>query len=90
MLCAQLDLFREWDTDNSGSIDKKEFGSALKAMGFPCGKGDLDKIFADLDPTGDGKLDYNELNNSLRRTALKKEAAPAAAAPTVKKGKGKK
>ena len=89
MCCdAQLDLFREWDTDNSGSIDKKEFGAALKAMGFPCGKGDLDKIFADLDPSGDGILDYNELNNSLRRTALKK-MAPAAASP-AKKGKGKK
>ena len=71
-----LDLFREWDTDGSGTVGKKEFGAALKGMGFPCGKGDLDKIFGDLDQGGSGQIDYTELNESLRRAKVKKTEAP--------------
>ena len=29
-----IDLFREWDDDGSGQIDKKEFRKALQALGF--------------------------------------------------------
>ena len=73
-----LDLFREWDTDGSGTVGKKEFGAALKGMGFPCGKGDLDKIFGDLDQGGSGQIDYTELNESLRRAKVKKTESPRA------------
>ena len=73
-----LDLFREWDTDGSGTVGKKEFGAALKGMGFPCGKGDLDKIFGDLDQGGSGQIDYTELNESLRRAKVKKMESPRA------------
>jgi Ca2+-binding EF-hand superfamily protein len=73
-----LDLFREWDTDGSGTVGKKEFGAALKGMGFPCGKGDLDKIFGDLDQGNSGQIDYTELSESLRRAKVKKTESPRA------------
>ena len=29
-----MDLFREWDDDNSGAIDKKEFRQAVQVLGL--------------------------------------------------------
>ena len=29
-----LDLFREWDTDGSASVDREEFTRAIHALGF--------------------------------------------------------
>ena len=64
-----LDLFREWDEDRSVFIDRKEFGAALKSMGFKCSKEDVKKIFSGLDPDGSGQLEYAELNATLRKLA---------------------
>lgn len=33
-----IDLFREWDEDDSGSVDLKEFRKAIKALGFDAPK----------------------------------------------------
>ena len=72
-----LDLFRQWDTDDSGFIDCKEFGQALQSMGFVCSKKDVAIIYSDLDPDGSSKLDYKELNASLR-TSLQRKQSPVA------------
>jgi hypothetical protein len=29
-----IDLFRKWDVDDSGTVDKREFRKAIKSMGF--------------------------------------------------------
>ena len=29
-----LDLFREWDTDGSASVDQHEFSRAIESLGF--------------------------------------------------------
>ena len=31
-----IDLFREWDEDGNGAIDKKEFRKAVAALGYDC------------------------------------------------------
>ena len=85
-----LDLFREWDEDHSGYIDKKEFGAALKGMGFPCSKADIAKVYGDLDPDGSGRLEYNELNTALRKSHQSRGGKGGAAADAKGKPKKKK
>ena len=76
-----LDLFREWDKDKSGFIDKEEFALAMNGMGFKCTKTDVAKIFKDLDPDGTNKLDYRELNQSLRKSLKKVGASQSGSRP---------
>ena len=79
-----IDLFRQWDEDGSGEIDKAEFRQAIRAMGFDfiAGDNEIDMIFDDFDIDGSGKLDYKELNKQLRQgagSALDPSLAPGAA-----------
>lgn len=45
-------LFREWDTNGDGEIDKDEFRSALKFMGFKFPKDQVDAVFDSFDREG--------------------------------------
>ena len=56
-----------WDEDRSGSIDKKEFFRAVRAMGFDVQQTDSDAVFDSLDDDKSGKLEYKELNTMLRK-----------------------
>ena len=66
-----IDLFRQWDEDGSGEIDKKEFRMAIRSMGFTFIQDDseIDTVFDEFDMDGSGKLDYKELNKQLRQGA---------------------
>jgi len=64
-----IDLFREWDDDDSGSVDAKEFGKAIKALGFEASKEEIAEVFKQLDADGSGSLEYKELNRMLRAGA---------------------
>ena len=45
-----VDLFKKWDEDNSGFIDKKEFTRAVKALGFAdAGDEEIGKVFDELE-----------------------------------------
>jgi len=68
-----LDLFREWDADGSGTIDKKEFRESMKRMGLEVPVKDMDALFDSWDPDGGGTLDFKEVQKALRATP----AAPA-------------
>ena len=61
-----IDLFREWDADGSGSVSKKEFCDNMKLLGLNVPKKDVVELFESMDPSGDGQLEYNELNKLLR------------------------
>ena len=52
-----FDLF---DTDGSGSIDQKELGVVMQALGFQPNQEEIRKILIDLDQNADGVLDYQE------------------------------
>ena len=45
-----MDLFRQWDEDNSGSVDKKEFRRAIMALGFDFfdDVSEIDKVFEEV------------------------------------------
>ena len=62
-----IDLFREWDDDGNGVISKKEFRTALNAMGIKAEKSEVDGLFDSFDADGGGSIEYSELNKALRR-----------------------
>ena len=64
LLCSQQ-LFREWDEDGDGHVDKKEFRKAVSALGYDVPNKDIDAVFATLDVSGDGAVDYNEMKKAL-------------------------
>ena len=77
------DLFREWDDDGDGAVDKREFravlpllGEALERDAFGGGPGgggamptvrEVDALFDSFDADGSGSIDYRELHRLLRR-----------------------
>ena len=44
-----IDLFRDWDDDGNGMIDKKEFRKAIAALGYTAPKSDVNAIFDSMD-----------------------------------------
>ena len=63
-----IDLFREWDSDLSGAVDKKEFRKAMPMLGLKgVSKAEIDSLFDSFDPDGSGSVEYKELNKLLRR-----------------------
>ena len=66
-LVRVIDLFRDWDEDGNGSVDRDEFYRALTALGVSTTKETSDTLFADLDPDGSGTIEYKELNTLCRR-----------------------
>ena len=62
-----IDIFRSWDEDGSGSIDKKEFREAISALGFDAPKADKDAVFEQFDADGSGAIDLKELKNALKK-----------------------
>ena len=64
-----IDLFRLWDEDGSGTIERKEFRRAIRALGFDffANNAEIDLVFDDFDIDGSGELEYKELNTMLRQ-----------------------
>ena len=62
-----MTLFRQWDSDGSGSVDKKEFRKAMKELGFDAPTELIDSIFDDMDKDHGGSVDFKELNKVLRQ-----------------------
>ncbi len=65
-----LDLFRRWDCDGNGEIDKREFLQALRALGYAQPASTLDAMFDAFDNDGNGTIDYGELHAALRQKAM--------------------
>ena len=63
-----VDLFKKWDEDGSGKIDKREFSHAVRALGFSdISEADAGAVFDMLDEDKSGHLEYKELNTMLRK-----------------------
>jgi hypothetical protein len=65
------DLFRAWDDDKNGKINKVEFRRALLALGFQAPKEAMGLLFDQLDRDASGTIDYNELHIALKDRAAK-------------------
>ena len=82
-----IDLFREWDADGNGAIDKKEFRQAVAALGYDAPRNYVDEVFQVINSSGSGMIEYNELKEALSTHSKKtgklvlppKAAAPAGA-----------
>ncbi|MEC7000337.1 MAG: EF-hand domain-containing protein, partial [Actinomycetota bacterium] len=77
------DMFREWDADGNGAVDKKEFRKAIKALGYEAKKKDIDQLFDDLDDVKDGFIEYGELKQALSNYSKRN------AKVSMPKGKGR-
>lgn len=73
-LTRTIDLFREWDADNSGSVDKEEFHRALGLLGMQASKAESDELFDSLDDDRSGTIEFGELHAKLRRGGPRAEA----------------
>ena len=64
-----IDLFREWDEDGSGEIDKQEFCDAMESIGLEATLAERRALFDRLDEDRSGTIEYGELVKKLRRAA---------------------
>lgn len=62
-----IDLFRKFDTNQSGDVDKQEFVAAVLAtVGPRCTKELAAKLFLEFDVDGSGMISYKELRDTLK------------------------
>lgn len=55
-----VDLFNQFDKDNSLSVTREEFRQGLKGIGVPMTDDQLTALIDMLDEDGDGEIDYGE------------------------------
>jgi len=55
-----VDLFNQFDKDNSLSVTRDEFRQGLKGIGVPMDDEQLTKLIEILDEDGNGEIDYSE------------------------------
>ena len=64
------DLFREWDDDGNGALDKKELRRAVAALGYDAPKKEVDAFFDSIDVDHSGFIEFGELKKSLSAKAV--------------------
>ena len=75
-----IDLFREWDDDESGSVSKKEFRKAMPMLGLNVAVQHVEALFDEWDADKSGQLAIAELSSLLRkRIELDPSLMPGAA-----------
>ena len=62
-----IDLFREWDDDGNGALDKKEMRRAVAALGYEAPRKDVDAFFDSIDDDGNGWIEFHELKTALTK-----------------------
>jgi len=62
-----IDLFREWDEDGDGTVDRQEFRRAMPMLGLHAAREHIDALFDSFDSDGSGSIGFRELNRLLRR-----------------------
>ena len=81
-----MDVFRKFDADGSGTIEKGEFRNAIAKMGFDAPDDCIDELFDEVDDDGSGTVDFKELNSILRVGSLKKPPSPKPPSPLDSSG----
>lgn len=62
-----IDLFRDWDEDHNGLVDKDEFFKGITALGVEATRVEAEALFEEFDLDGGGTIEYKELNKLLRQ-----------------------
>jgi hypothetical protein len=68
-----IDLFREWDDDGNGALDKKELRQAVAALGYDAPRAEVDALFESIDTDGSGWVEYEELKKAIGRVVGRTE-----------------
>jgi len=58
-------MFREWDEDHNGSLDRHELRRAVALLGYHAERDDVDLLFDQIDFSRDGMVDFNEMKRAL-------------------------
>jgi len=75
-----IDLFREWDVDGDGMVERHEFHRAMKQMKYDVPKKAIDELYDSWDPDGSGTISYEEIKKILvRPPTMSPPPVPAAA-----------
>ena len=72
-----VDLFRDLDLNEDGTVSKREFRKALPLLGFSlptASRRDIDLLFEEFDANGDGQIKYDKLRGRLRDFASERRA----------------
>jgi len=80
-----IDLFRDWDEDGSGLIDKDEFFKAMAPLGIDVSREEANDLFDEFDKDLSGEIEFRELNKMLRQRVSVKRGAAKAAGPAGSK-----
>lgn len=64
-----IDVFRMWDDDGNGRIDRREFRRAISALGYDAPNEHIDVVFDSFDHDGSGALELHELEAALASPA---------------------
>ena len=83
-LSRVIDVFRAWDDDDSGTIDKKEFRRGLHQLGLTeVPREEVDALFDEIDVDESGEIDFRELATKLKTKQRAKLSSVAAASVEV-------
>ena len=63
-----MDLFRDFDADGSGEIDRKEWIAAWAKIGADFPRQVIEAAFDEFDPNKSGSIDFEELNKFLKKS----------------------
>ena len=69
------DLFKTWDTDGNGMIDKFEFRRVVAELGLPNSDAASDRLFDEYDKDGSGEIQYVEYVRQSLRESLASSAS---------------
>ena len=79
-----IDVFREFDLDDSGTIDRDEFAAGCKSLGMNLGKVAERDVFDAIDEDKSGELDYWEVEKAIKRAGKYPPPYPEAETTGVK------
>ena len=82
-LREMLDLFKKWDVDLNGTIDKAEFRKAVNSLGLEYEAGIVDTVFEGYDADGSGEMEYHEFVQYSLRDSLKRYSVWAPVPPVL-------
>ena len=75
------DLFRAWDEDSSGTVDKTEFHRAVRALGFDVEKADTDAVFESISGLTTTGASYTFGRREEAATCFPRDKSAAPASP---------
>ncbi|XP_048776737.1 leucine-rich repeat-containing protein 74B-like [Ostrea edulis] len=65
-----VDMFKQLDMDNSGSLDREEFSRGLAQVNIPMNRRSLSRLIDIMDKDGDGEIDFGELMAAQQKHKL--------------------